>query len=146
MPYALISIHIPCGGGSIESGPWRGFLDSALKPALARLDGRELVIGGDFSGVLDDSDIIPEPSAGDQRSEEQLSQHSEINLLLATHGAAATDTWQDGKGFIRSIRDLHKEAQYAGTRLDTFALTAQTAECVTSMEHVPTGDAQPHYH
>ena len=80
-----------------------------------RYKGRKLVVGGDFNGVLDKYDIIPESSRGKRR----IKQHKAVIALFASYGAS--EVWRRVMGLVRHATHIYYSSNgYGGSRLDTF--------------------------
>lgn len=93
-PCVLINLHIP-GANKREE---RVIFMQALKKALARSAGMDLVVGGDFNGVLDEHDIIPRPKTSDKR----ITEHKQVTELLDSY--CATDAWRHVRGLSCPIK------------------------------------------
>ena len=135
-PHALINLDIPCTSGTLG----RSIYVKALGEALKRYQGRELVVGGGFNGVLDDNDILPRPT-GSTSPIACVTQHLPVTALLSSYGA--TDRWREVMGSQPSFtyKHTHNTDDHGASRLDTFyltpnALTPKATEGVTRMGHL----------
>ena len=143
MPHVLVNLHMP----SLDKKQARRVFIEALGAALGRYRGKtpecgdslppfpELVVGGDFNGVLDELDILPKPASG-KRRDKRITQHKPVTALLESHGAV--DIWRQVFQKAPSITFKYgsEKKPHGGSRLDTFALTRQATKRVVSMEHL----------
>ena len=133
-PHALINIHMPCTNEPQRRKVLRRALTGALARYASEPEGRELVVGGDFNGVLDEHDLIAKPSQGED--DPRISQHIKTKKLLEDFGVE--DAWRavmkDAPTFTHKY--TNSQGHHGGSRLDTFALTPQTLERVTCMEQL----------
>ncbi len=142
-PYVLINLHIPCAGKAAD----RDVFMQAFKGALGRytrIDSNfssELVIGGDFNGVLDEFDILPRSGPNDVR----IRHHAKVTNVLDPH--QASDTWRHFMGNSPTFTHKYRTNHHGGSRLDTFALTPKATKLVipSSMQHLLgyPGDSAP---
>ena len=136
MPHVLVNLHIPCS----DEGQARDVFIRALGNAFGRYRGSnslptELVVGGDFNGVLDENDILPKPTS-EKSPGSRIIQHRKVTALLESHGAS--DTWRQVHRVAPSFtyKYINSNKLHGGSRLDTFALTPEAAKRVVSMEHL----------
>jgi len=134
---SLVGVYAPA-----QPAARPGFFADQLRPLLP-LDGRPLLVGGDFNCVLDPADCVHPPGAAPPANSTRHVGAAELGALMAEH--ALVDVWRQQHGAQREHTHWSAAAT-SGARLDRWLLSGPCLEVfrASSGIHAAAGIATDH--